>query len=293
MRLGVVILPEERWADAAGVWRDAESLGFTHGWTYDHLAWRSLRDSPWFAAIPVLAAAATVTSSLRLGTLVASPNFRHPVPLAREVLALDDISAGRLDLGLGAGGEGWDATMLGHAPWPAAERAERFAEFVDLLDTLLTKRRVSYTGRYYRADEARSYPGCRQRPRVPFFVAATGKKAMSVVARHGQAWVTAGPRVTDRPLGAEEGARAVERQLRLLEAACEDVGRDHRNLRKVVLTGVALDQGTTSEQRFAHVIGSYEEIGVTDLVVHWPRPSEPFVGERAVFERVIAATPSG
>jgi alkanesulfonate monooxygenase SsuD/methylene tetrahydromethanopterin reductase-like flavin-dependent oxidoreductase (luciferase family) len=289
----VVILPEHRWADAASTWRDAEALGFAHAWTYDHLAWRSLRDSPWFAAVPVLAAAAIVTSTMRLGTMVASPNFRHPVPLAREVLALDDISDGRLDLGLGAGAEGWDATMLGHAPWPPAERGERFAEFVELLDRLLTTREVSYTGRFCRADGARSYPGCRQSPRVPFFVAATGQKAMSVVARHGQAWVTTGPRAFDEPVGVKEGVRAVERQLGLLETACHAVGRDGGDLRRVVLTGRALDSGMSSEQRFADVIGSYERIGITDLLVHWPRAQEPFKGERAVFERVIAANREG
>src|SRR5262249_28791662 len=99
MRLGVVILPDLRWAVARDVWRRAEALGFDHAWTYDHLAWRSLRDGPWFGAVPTLTAAATVTTRLRLGPLVASPNFRHPVAFARELVALDDVSGGRLTLG--------------------------------------------------------------------------------------------------------------------------------------------------------------------------------------------------
>ena len=69
--------------------------------------------------------------------MVASPNFRHPVPFARELLALDDISGGRLVVGIGAGGVGWDATTLGNEPWSPAERAGRFEEFVELLDRLL------------------------------------------------------------------------------------------------------------------------------------------------------------
>src|SRR5262245_16001130 len=83
VRLGVVILPELRWPSARELWTRAEALGFDHAWTYDHLAWRTLRDSSWFGAIPVLTAAATVTTTLRLGVLVASPNFRHPVAFAR------------------------------------------------------------------------------------------------------------------------------------------------------------------------------------------------------------------
>ena len=113
MRVGVCILPEHPWATGRDLWQRAEALGFVHAWTYDHLAWRSLRDSPWYSAIPTLTAAAVVTERMRLGTLVASPNFRHPVPFARELLALDDVSAGRLTLGIGAGGLGYDTEMLG------------------------------------------------------------------------------------------------------------------------------------------------------------------------------------
>jgi alkanesulfonate monooxygenase SsuD/methylene tetrahydromethanopterin reductase-like flavin-dependent oxidoreductase (luciferase family) len=126
MRLGVLILPEDRWSGAAQKWARAEHLGFDHAWTYDHMAWGELRDKPWFGSVPVLAAASVVTSRIRLGTLVASPNFRHPAPFAREVLTLDDLSEGRLSLGVGAGGQGWDATILGNPAWPMGERMDRF-----------------------------------------------------------------------------------------------------------------------------------------------------------------------
>ena len=217
MRLGVVILPEHRWPVASRVWRRAEELGFDHAWTYDHLAWRTLRDDPWFGAVTTLAAAATATQRIRLGTLVASPNFRHPVPFARELIALDDVSGGRFTLGVGSGGGGWDAVMLGQNPWSPRERSERFAEFVDLLDRLLTHPAVSYDGRYYRAVEARTYPGCVQQPRLPFAVAASGPKAMRVAASHGDSWVTVG-NVDDAvargaPLPPADGARMVREQL--------------------------------------------------------------------------------
>src|SRR5579884_1478432 len=289
MRLGVVILPEQPWSEAEGIWRDAEQLGFSHAWTYDHLAWRELRDSPWFGAVPVLAAAATVTSRLRLGPLVANPNFRHPVPFAREVLALEDLSEGRLNLGIGAGGRGWDASMLGQEPWSPSERAERFAEFVGLLDRLLTEPEVSANGRYYSAEGARSHPGCRQHPRVPFVVAATGTRAMEVVARHGQGWVTTGPRGAEFPVPAQAGAAGVAEQLRRLGSACQRAGRDVGELDRFVLTGPVLDQGLSSAQHFADTVGAYQAVGVTDLVVHWPRPSPPYQGERSRFESVISA----
>ena len=103
VRFGVLVLPEFRWSTARDLWRRVEELGFDHAWTYDHLAWRSLRDSTWYGAVPFLAAGAVVTERIRLGTLVASPNFRHPVPFARELVTLDDLSNGRLTLGIGAG----------------------------------------------------------------------------------------------------------------------------------------------------------------------------------------------
>src|SRR5215218_5692999 len=198
MRLGVVILPEHRWAVAEPLWRRCEQLGFHHGWTYDHLTWRTFRDSAWFAAVPQLSAAASATERMRLGTLVASPNFRHPVPFAKDLIALDDLSAGRFTLGIGSGGVGWDATMLGHDAWPLSERAGRFEEFVALLDRLLTEREVTSEGRWYSADEARTYPGCVQSPRMPIAIAAAGPRAMAIAARHGQAWVTTGAKEEDQ-----------------------------------------------------------------------------------------------
>ena len=86
MRRGIVILPEKRWALARERWRRAEELGFHHAWTYDHLMWRWLRDEPWFGYLPTLTAAAAVTSRIRLGTLVATPAYRHPAPFAKAIV---------------------------------------------------------------------------------------------------------------------------------------------------------------------------------------------------------------
>ena len=124
MRVGLVILPSDRWAEARRQWEWADRAGFHTAWTYDHIRWGGMPDGPWHAAVPVLAAAAAVTERVRLGTLVATPNFRHPVTLARDALALSDLSNGRLDLGLGAGSGGPDATALGQEPWTASERLD-------------------------------------------------------------------------------------------------------------------------------------------------------------------------
>lgn len=289
MRVGVVILPDAPWSDAKATWARAEALGFDHAWTYDHIAWSSLRDAPWFGAVPTLAAAATATTRIRLGTLVASPNFRHPVPFARDLIALDDISGGRCTLGIGAGGTGWDATVLGQDPWSPRERIDRFTEFVALTDQLLRSPETTYDGRFYRAERAPMVPGCVQRPRIPFAVAATRPRGMAVVAAHGQCWVTNGERDHDGPLlDAASGAASVAGQLRILEDACAAADRDPASIDKLVLADLRLASGLPSAEAFRDTLGTYEAIGVTDFVVHWPRGDGPFAGDVDALEAAVA-----
>jgi alkanesulfonate monooxygenase SsuD/methylene tetrahydromethanopterin reductase-like flavin-dependent oxidoreductase (luciferase family) len=289
VRLGVLVLPEFQWSIARDLWRRVEGLGFDHAWTYDHLAWRSLRDSTWYGAVPFLAAAAAVTERIRLGTLVASPNFRHPVPFARELVTLDDLSSGRLTLGIGAGADGWDAVILGQGPWSPSERAERFGEFLDLLDRLLRHPETSYRGRFYEAVEARTYPGCVQQPRIPFAVAATGHRGMRLAATYGQAWVTTGDLGPEGVLlDVDAGLPVVRGQMDRLDDACLAVGRDPTSIDRLVLTGPRLAPGLTSVDSFDDTVGRYADIGVTDLVVHWPGDADPYAGDRATFERIFA-----
>lgn len=226
---------------------------------------------------------------MRLGTLVASLNFRHPVPFAKELITLDDISGGRLTLGIGAGGSGWDATMLGQPAWSPRERADRFAEFVELLDQLLRQPATSYQGRFYAANEARTYPGCVQQPRLPLALAATGPRGMALAAKFGQIWVTNGDRTQGEKLLAQAGAKIVGEQMARLDEICEQVGRDPASLRRLVLSGERLDSGLGSVAEFQDTLGRYAEIGVTDFVVHWPRPAEPYAADLATFERIFSA----
>lgn len=285
----MVILPETPWREQAGIWRRAEALGFDHAWTYDHIAWRELRDEPWFGAIPTLTAAALVTERMRLGTLVASPNFRHPVPFARELLALDDVSGGRAVLGIGAGGHGWDATVLGNEAWSLRERADRFVEFVELLDLLLTQPVTTFEGRYYSAHDAPMRPGCVQQPRLPFAVAATGPRGMRLAAQHGATWVTTGDRESrDAPPDLDTSASIVRAQIEQLAEVCRAAGRDPATIGKLVLTGVDLADGLESPEAFHEAVAAYAAAGVTDLVVHWPRPSGTFAGDVATFERILS-----
>ncbi|MYR56515.1 LLM class flavin-dependent oxidoreductase [Streptomyces sp. SID625] len=294
MRLSTVILPIYRWAVGRRVWEGAEELGFHAAYTYDHLSWRSFRDGPWFGAIPTLTAAAAVTRSMRLGTLVTSPNFRHPVTLAKELISLDDISGGRVTLGVGAGGTGFDATALGQEPWTPRERADRLAEFVPLLDRLLTEDAVSYEGDFYSAHEARNIPGCAQRPRLPFAVAATGPRGLRLAARYGQAWVTTGDPTLYEEGTPEQSVQALRGQVEKLGAACEAVGRDVSGLDKILLTGFTPDRGRPLESldAFVDFAGRHQELGFTEIVLHWPIPDSDFAADGKVFEQIATDAPA-
>jgi alkanesulfonate monooxygenase SsuD/methylene tetrahydromethanopterin reductase-like flavin-dependent oxidoreductase (luciferase family) len=273
MRMGVVILPDSRWPAALERWRAAERFGFDTAWTYDHLSWRSLRDGPWLGTVPLLAAVAASTSTLRFGTMVTSPNFRHPAPLAKDTMTLDEISGGRLELGVGAGGGGFDATVLGQPPLTTTQRAARFEEFVDALDVLLCEPASSYSGKFFTAVDSRTYPGCTQRPRVPFTVAASGPKSLRVAARHGQAWVTVG--APGSGASSQAWFDAVTTQVANLAAACEREGRDPDSLRRVALVNLEAQWAQGSVSVWDDFCGRVEELGFTDVVVHWPRPEDP------------------
>ncbi|MFE9428755.1 LLM class flavin-dependent oxidoreductase [Kitasatospora sp. NPDC006697] len=286
MRLSTVILPIHRWSEGQKIWRRAEDLGFHAAYTYDHLSWRSFRDQPWFGAVPTLTAAAAATERIRLGTLVTSPNFRHPVTLAKELITVDDVSGGRLTVGIGAGGTGFDATAMGQEAWPPKERAARFAEFLPLLDELLTQDATTRAGTYYSAVEARNIPGCVQTPRVPFYVAATGPRGLKLAARYGQGWVTYGDPKGPAEVPVEQAPGVVAQQLEKLTAACEAAGRDVGELAKVLLQGSTAEKPLQSVDAFVDWAGTYRELGITELVVHWPVPDSIFENDLAVFERI-------
>jgi len=286
MRFGIIILADQRWRESARRWRLAEEYGFDHAWTYDHLGWRSLVDGPWFDAVPTLTAAAMVTSRIPLGTLVASPNFRHPVSFARQLTALDDISGGRMVLGLGAGAGGvsFDAAVLGDGPLSPRQRVDRFAEFAELLDALLRTDHITWAGRYYRAVDARNLPGCVRQPRIPFVMAANGPRSIELAARFGDGWVTTGTPTDELPAW----WRDVGDALRRLEDALAAVGRDPAAVPKYLSLDAAGVFALSSVAYLTDAAGRAGELGFTDVITHWPRPDGPYAGQESVLAAAAA-----
>jgi alkanesulfonate monooxygenase SsuD/methylene tetrahydromethanopterin reductase-like flavin-dependent oxidoreductase (luciferase family) len=288
VRVGLVILPSDRWATARRQWEWADDAGFCTAWTYDHVRWGGMPDGPWHAAVPVLAAAAAVTNRIRLGTLVATPNFRHPVTLARDALALDDISDGRLDLGLGPGSEGFDASALGQEPWSPAERMARFSEFLQVLEPVVHGRASERTTRrtaHYTANEAPSTPGAIQQP-LPLTIAAGGRKGLALAVAYGQSWVTIGP-TGNVPRTPESVLDAVRRQVGLLDEAIAAANRAPESLGRTLLW-MPGEPRIKSAAQFEDIAGPYESLGFDQIVLHHPAQTGPFGGNVAAFEQIAA-----
>ncbi|MDQ3717098.1 MAG: LLM class flavin-dependent oxidoreductase, partial [Actinomycetota bacterium] len=205
------------------------------------------------------------------------------VPFARELTALDDLSAGRLLLGIGSGGIGYDTAVLGEPDLTPSARTERFAEFVELLDTLLTQSRTTWTGTHYSAVEARIIPGCLQVPRIPFVVAANGPRAMRLVARYGQGWATSGN--PNRPEDTDWW-EAVAGVCRRFTDVLTEEGRDPATVARYLQLDAGPVFSLSSVECFRDALGRAAELGFTDVVTHWPRADGPYAGSEQTLERI-------
>ena len=291
IKVGVALLPEVDPAQDRR-WSRVEEYGFAHAWSLDHLAWRAFADSTWYATVPVLAAAALTTSRLNLGTFVTSPNFRHPVPLAKELMTLDVMSAGRLLIGVGAGGPGFDAAVLGQPALSGRERADRFSEFVMLLDSLLRQPSTTWSGSWFSAVEAKMIPGPVQSPRPPLLVAGNGPRGMRLALGTGDGWTTNG--VAEPPSagqGGEEWWGGVAEAVRRLEEVAEPAGIPD-GFRRVLDMAFGMGSPRSLDQ-MRDQLGRAAALGFTDVVIAWPRAEAPLRGSEPVLAELGALLVDG
>lgn len=289
MRVGVVILPQFDAPETTRRWKALEDMGFAHGWTYDHLAWRDLADEPWHATMPTLTVAAMATNTLRIGTWVASPNFRHPVTLAKDLMTLDVISGGRVIAGIGAGGIGWDSAVLGRPALPPRERVDRLAEFVELTDVLLREQVTTWRGDHFEAVDARTRPGCVQDPRLPIVVAANGPRSMRIAATLGDGWATTGAAAND----IESWWAGILTTVRTFDDVAAKAGRDPATIDRYLSLDGAPVFSLASVEAFVDAAGLAAELRFTDVITHWPRASKQYVGDPAVLEKVAGLLGDG
>ncbi len=143
-------------------------------------------------------------------------------------------------------------------------------------------------GTFYSAHEARNIPGCVQRPRLPFAVAATGPRGLRLAAAHGQAWVTTGDPKLYEEGTPEQSLEALRGQLTRLDKAFAEIGREPESIERILLTGFTPERNTLldSVDAFVDFAGRHQELGFTELVIHAPIPDSDFASDESVFEKI-------
>jgi alkanesulfonate monooxygenase SsuD/methylene tetrahydromethanopterin reductase-like flavin-dependent oxidoreductase (luciferase family) len=296
-RFGVLTFPIPPYRSIEREWQWAEQVGFDHGWIPE--TW-TMSDRSYLEPWTLLAALARATKSLRVGTLVAILVSRHPTLLAGHVLAVDQASEGRVEVGIGAGDVPTDSGIFGTPPWSPGDRVERLEDQLKLLDALLRGDSVTSNGRHYSVAGAR-LPRPVQSPRPPLVVAAEGKRSLRLVARHADAWVTLGgqPQTPERgvPTVSEaEGLQATRERIAMLDSNCRDIGRDPREIRRIMLAYRRRVDPLSSLDAFDEFVGSYAELGFNEFVFYWPsilatfkEEREMTTHERSAAERIAAS----
>lgn len=274
MEIGVVLMPVDPWPATVERARELEALGFDHLWLYDHLSWRHYRDEPWHATVPWLAALAASTTTVRLGTMVISPTLRHPLLLAKEVMSLDHVSAGRFVLGMGAGGLGFDATAYGQEPLATPERADRFGEYARVVDGLLRGELTDHEGRWYTVEGGRMHPGCVQRPRVPLALASSGRRTIPLVAEVADAWITLGSR-SRAATDVDDHVAELATQSAWLDEECRRIGRDPSDVERIVLLPSSFAAPLADLDAFAGWADAVAGLGFGTVVIHDHRADDP------------------
>ncbi|RZQ60252.1 LLM class flavin-dependent oxidoreductase [Amycolatopsis suaedae] len=278
-RFGVIVMPDAPATQLTARFRRIEELGFDQLYLADHIG--DFRDlsGPFLDGWSLLAAAAVQTSRIALGPLVNNPILREPAVLAKQAMTVDQLSRGRLELGLGAGVFESDHQAVGSRPWPVRERVGRFAEYTAIVDGILRAdgKPFTFEGDWYRVRDVPTAPGPVRRP--PIIVGGQAPTLLRVAAERADIWNSNGQ--FGAPVD-EIVARTREQNARLDEL-CLAAGRDPSTLRRQFLlwdTTDPLAPGASLED----LVGRLSEAGIEAFVLGWPET--PRQAEK--FERLAA-----
>jgi probable F420-dependent oxidoreductase len=261
LRIGIQLPEVERevrWPEYLAMARAAEDVGFDTLWLGDHLLYRYGDGStrgPW-EVWTMLSALAASTSRIRLGPLVAATAFHAPPMLAKLAATVDEISGGRLILGLGAG---WNETEFRAFGFPFDHRISRFEEAFTIIRTLLREGRIDFDGRFFQARDCELQPRPARPGGPPLMVGSVGPRMLEITLPHVEQWNVWYRDSSNSPAG-------LEPILRELDAACRKVGRDPATLEKTSAVLVRLPGGTgrvmgdTTQKDVPPVEGSPAEI---------------------------------
>ena len=225
---------EVRWPELRQMATTAEAVGFDSVWVGDHLLYRMDDGArgPW-EAWSLLAAIAAVTERVQIGPLVAATSFHNPTMLAKKAATVDEISGGRLIVGLGAG---WNRSEYDAFGFPYDRRASRFEEAFTIIRTLLRDGHIDFHGEFYSADDCELAP----RPRAggpPLMVGSQGPRVLRATLPHVDMWNAWHSWFGNTPAG-------LTKMLTMLDATCLEVGRDPKEISKTAAIMIQAPGGT-------------------------------------------------
>jgi alkanesulfonate monooxygenase SsuD/methylene tetrahydromethanopterin reductase-like flavin-dependent oxidoreductase (luciferase family) len=205
----------------------------------------------------MLAAVAASTSRVEFGPLVACTAFHNPALLAKQAATIDEISGGRLILGLGAG---WNETEFRAFGFPFDHRVDRFEEAFTIIRTLLREGAIDFDGRFYQARDCELRPRGPRPEGPPLLIGSNGPRMLRITMPHAQAWNSWYADIDNAPTG-------VPALRDVVDAACRDVGRDPADIERTVAVLVRMPGGVGRLQgdyavteRITPVQGAPEEI---------------------------------
>jgi probable F420-dependent oxidoreductase len=239
LRVGVQLPEVERdvrWPEYLAMARRAEELGYDSLWLGDHLLYRfadGTSRGPW-EAWTMLSALAASTSRIRLGPLVAATAFHSPAMLAKMAATVDEISGGRLVLGLGAG---WNETEFRAFGFPFDHRIDRFEEAFTIVRTLLRDGAIDFDGRYFQARDCELLPRSARPGGPPLLIGSRGERMLRITLPHVDAWNVWFKDTDNSPAG-------VPPLRELVDGICREVGRDPAAVERTVAVQVRLTGGT-------------------------------------------------
>lgn len=252
MEFGIQTGQQHRsFSEILGLWQLAERIGYSYGWLYDHLVpVGGDLDGEVYESWSALATLLARTERIRGGILVSCVMFRHPAILAKTASTIDIGSNGRLEFGIGACWNAWEADLYG-VPFPKlSERLERLDEAIDVVRTMWDPSKENYEGRYYKVSGAHFAPRPAQEPHPRIWVGGWGKTKMpEIIARQADGWNAIF-------LSYEEYCARLD----AMHRACEKIGRDPKSLALSFGQRVCVDEDAKRAEQRAR--DQYERHGV-------------------------------
>jgi F420-dependent oxidoreductase-like protein len=235
--------------------QEAEAAGFDSVFVMDHLyqlPGLGTPDQPMLEAYTALGGLATATERVQLGTLVTGNTYRNPTLLAKAITTLDVMSQGRAILGIGTGWYELEHDSLGFDFGTFTDRFNRLDEALQIILPMLEGKRPTFSGKYYRANEAMAEP--RFRGHIPLMIGGSGeKKTIPLAARHFD------------HLNIIAGFDELPRKLQVIKESCETIGRDPATLETSMLVVALIDENVTADMipddfKQQAVFGSPEQV---------------------------------